>query len=146
MYAKYSLADYILSIRPDDAQLSSFGTITVGGEGNALDSIEFSYSNDMWSTTSYSTGAWVHDKNLSRVGSINISLSQLSDQVAAFKQLVNKFYGGNYQGLTLSLTDSLGNNIATAIDCYFTRIPSQSFGSNSANQTWSLTAGKITID
>lgn len=140
---RYSLADYILSIKANDSRLSLFGTVTVGGEGNALDSVQIELDGNMWETTSYATGAWVHDKNLSRSGRISISLSQLSDQVAKFKQLTNIFYSGDYQGLTVTLSDSTGSKIATCTDCYFVKIPNQKFGSKAENQTWELTSGKI---
>ena len=142
---KYSLADYILSIKTDDPSLQAFGAITVGGEGSATDSMGIELDNNMWETTSFATGAWIHSKNLARSGKIDITLSQLSDRVAKFMQLANVFYSGDYQGLTLSLTDSTGQNIATCIDCYFVKIPRQEFSSRAANQTWQLTSGKITF-
>lgn len=142
---KYSLADYILSIRPDDSRLSAFGTLNIGGEGTAIGSISIAYDNSMWSTTSFATGGWVHDKNLSRTGTISIQISQLSDKVSKMMQFANIFYSGDYDGFTITLSDSLGQQIATCVDCYFKQIPSQEFGDSAANQTWSLTSGKITF-
>lgn len=143
---KYSLADYILTIRPDDSRLRRFYTATVGGEGNALDSIEINYANNMWETTSYATGSWVHNKNLARNGVVQISLSQLTDNVTKFMYLANAFFSQDYQGLTLSLVDSTGQEIALCEDCYFTKIPTQAYGPSAANQTWQLTCGKITFE
>ena len=55
---RYSLANYILSVKPDDPAINAmFGTISIGGEGNAVGSITLETSNDMWQTKGYATGA-----------------------------------------------------------------------------------------
>lgn len=145
---KYSLASYILSIQSNDSNLRTlFQNVSIGGEGSALDNIKASYDNgDLWSTTGFSTGAWVHNKNLSRTGTVEVSISQLSDKVAKFKQMCGVFYNGEYDGFTLSLADNLGNKVFTAVDCYLTKIPDQEFGKEAAMQTWTFTCGEITFD
>ena len=141
---KYSLANYILSIEPlDDTLKSIFGTTSIGGEGNALDSIVLSQPTDMFSTSGYATGAWVHNKNLDRHGTATISLNQLSDRVGRFIQMAKLFISGDYDGFTLSLSDINGNKIATCVDCYITKIPDQSYANESANQSWVFTCGQI---
>lgn len=142
---RYSLADYILSIKSDDPNLQSFGTISVGGEGDAIDSISVELDNNMWDTTGFATGAWIHDKNLSRTGKVTITLSQLSDKVAKFVQLAKVFYTGDFEGLTMSVTDSSGQEVALCEDCYVVKIPRQDFASRAANQAWTFTAGRITF-
>lgn len=142
---KYSLADYIVSIKPNDSSLKSFGTISIGGEGSATDSISVELDESLFETTSFATGAWVHDKNLARTGKIKISLSQLSDQIERLIQLARVYYGGDYEGMTVAVTDSSGQEIASCIDCYFTKIPAQEFTSKASNQSWELTSGKITF-
>lgn len=142
---RYSLADYILSIKSDDPNLQSFGTISVGGEGDAIDSISIELDSNMWDTTGFATGAWIHDKNLSRTGKVAITLSQLSDKVAKFVQLAKVFYTGDFEGLTMSVTDSSGQEVALCEDCYVVKIPRQDFAARAANQTWTFTAGKITF-
>ena len=141
--ARYSLANYILSIKPNDPALSAFGEVTVGGEWNYHDNITISIDATMFSTTGYATGAWVHNKNLSKVGTASVSLSQLSDQVAKFIQFAKLFYSGDYDGFTISLTANDGTPVAYCHDCYFTKIPDQSFGENAAMQTWTLTCGEV---
>ena len=144
---KYSLANYILSVQPNDESLRSlFSNISIGGEGSALDSISISVGDTLWETSSFATGAWVHDKNLARTGTVTISISQLSDRVAKFKQMCNVFFNGEYDGFTLSLVDNQGVKVCTCIDCYITKIPDQSFGAKAANQSWSFTCGEITFD
>ena len=143
---RYSLANYIVSITPNDNAMKIFGTISIGGEGSYLDSINLSLANNLYDTTSYSTGAWVHDKNLAKNGTVSITLNQLSAQVAKFKQMANMLYSSDYDGLTITVSDTLGNEVAKAIDCYFIKIPDQDFGQKASNQQWQLTAGKISFN
>lgn len=150
--ARYSLATYILSIKlPQDfaeqVGLGENSIVTVGGEGSYLDSFSFSYEKDLFTTNGDATGSWVHDKNLSRVGTCSISIHQLSDKIALFKQIMNLYYqaSNDFDGLTLDLIDSSGKNIIKCEDCYFSKIPDQNFGAESDNQEWSLTCGRITM-
>ena len=141
---KYSLANYILSIDSNDPTIKNmFGAISIGGEGNYLGNIVVSIVNDMWSTNGYATGAWVHNKNLDRHGTVTVQLNQLSNQVAKFIQLCKIFYSGDYEGFTLSLSDINGNKIATGIDCYIQKIADQTYDSSASNQSWVFTCGQI---
>lgn len=148
---RYSLANYILTIANDDANVNAlFGNVQIGGEGDAVASITIQHQTDLWSTEGYATGAWVHNKNLDRHGTAEINISQLTDAVAKFKQFVNLFYSASdsndVQGSTLTLSDTEGNVIAICEDCYPTRIPAQAFGNTAADQTWTFTCGRITIN
>lgn len=147
MKKRYCLADYILSIDPDDSNVKAmFGTISVGGEGSYTESMTITMDATMWTTTGYATGGWTHDKSLAKNGTVQLSLNQLSDQVAKFKQLCNVYYAGDYEGLTMTLSDIDGNKVCTCIDCYIQKIPEQSFGNSAANQTWTITCGKIVFN
>lgn len=144
---KYSLSDYKVSIKTKDPALYSiFREITIGGEGSALDSITINTTNNLWDTTGFPTGGWVHNKNLSRVGTATISINQLSASVAKFKQLCNVYYGGDYEGVTLSVTDADNNEVASCEDCFIQKIPEQAFGATAANQAWVFTCGKVTFN
>ena len=144
---KYSLANYILSIDSNDSEIKNiFGTITVGGEGDYLDSLTLSHESNIYSTTGYATGGWVHNKNLDRHGTATISINQLSDRVGRFIQLAKLAFSGDYAGFTLSLSDIDGNKIATCVDCYITKIPDQSFNPQAQNQIWTFTCGQINYD
>lgn len=144
---RYSLANYILSIDSNDSDIKSmFGAISVGGEGNYLDTITIGGLPNLWDTTGFATGAWVHNKNLSKVGTVTVNLSQLSDQVAKFKKLCNVYYSGDYDGLTLSLTDIQGNKVCTCVDCYIQKIPNQEFAATAGMQSWVFTCGQINFD
>lgn len=148
--AKYSLSNRIVSIEANDVSLRNvFGKVTVGGQGSMLESISIDYKDDQWTTDTFSTGGYVHNKNLSKAGTITIVLSQLSENVTKFINLVNLHYTGDYQGLTITLTDTAGGNngapreILTASDCYFTRIPTQEYGRTASTDSWVLTCGEI---
>lgn len=142
---KYSLANRILSLEANDASLRQwFDKVTVGGNGSALESISVEYTNEQWTTDSFATGGYVHNKNLSKVGTITIVLSQLSEKINAFKNLVNAHFTGDYQGLTLTLTDTATETeILVAKDCYFTKIPNQEYGRTASTDSWVLTCGEI---
>ena len=46
---KYSLANYILSIEPNDEIIKTyFGTISIGGEGSAVGSISMNITNEQF--------------------------------------------------------------------------------------------------
>lgn len=153
MNNRYSLADYILSISFPDDFASKAGllqsTIEVGGEGSYLDSMNVSLDNQLWTTEGDSTGSWVHNKNLSRTGKVTISLNQLSTKVAKFKEICKLYYSVNdsFSGaeVTLRPVNSNEDMIVRCKDCYFTKIPDQSFQSTAQMQTWELTCGQITF-
>lgn len=143
---RYSLANYILSISPKDQGIKSmFGVISLGGKDSYLGNITISIDPTLWSTKGYATGAWVHDKNLSRVGSCSVSIHQLADEVIKFIRLCQYYYSGDYNGCTLTVSDTKGNKVATCEDCYISKIPDQTFGESSGNQTWSFTCGKVSF-
>lgn len=141
---RYSLADYMLSIESDDSTIKNmFGTITIGGEGSYLDSITLSTPTDVYTTTGYATGGWVHTKSLDRTGTVSLTINQMSSKISKLKQLANISLTGDYEGFTLSLSDSSGNKVASCIDCYISNIPNQQFQSSAGTQTWEFTCGQI---
>lgn len=149
---RYSLSNYRLSITIPTSLASQFGLeeFSVGGEGSYTDSITISYDSSLFTTRGDATGSWVHEKNLSRVGTVVVSLNQVSKQVVRFKRLCNLFYSAidsiDEEGLTMVLTDEKNQIVATCNDCYIAKIADQSFSSSTANQSWTFTCGKITFD
>lgn len=144
---KYSLADYILSVKFDDAALNQmFGDISIGGEGDAVGSIEISRTQNMWETETFSTGAWVHNKNLSKAGTAVLNISQLSNKVERLKMMFNIYYTGDYGGCTLTLVDSYGNKVCTCTDSLIQTIPAQTFAETAGRQTWTFVVGAIDFD
>ena len=144
---KYSLATYILSVEPNDVSIkNTFGTLAIGGQGSYMDSVRVRTNNNMWDTTPYATGAWVHNKNLSRVGTLEVALNQLSDEVAKFITMCETYYTGDYDGFTLTISRNDGVKVCTCVDCYIAKIPDQEFTAQAANQTWTFTCGQITFN
>ena len=143
---KYSLANYILSIEPADASLKTmFGTISIGGEGSYLGSINVSMNSSLWSTTGYATGAWVHNKSLDKSGTCKININQLSDKVIKLIKLCNVYYSGDYNGVTITVSDNSGNKVATCVDCYIQKLADQSFSTTADSQDWTFTCGQISL-
>ena len=150
---RYSLADYAVTIKTNDATLAGVlgnnGTYTIGGSGNPLEQITIDVTEDMWTTESFATGAYIHNQNLSRIGKITIRLSQISEYTDVFKNIVQLHYTGNYNGLTVSVVKinnvdkSVVSTICTGEDCYFTKIPSQEYGKTAGMDDWVLTCGVI---
>lgn len=140
---KYSLANYILSVTSNDSVLQQIGPVSIGGEGKHVGSISLNRKDDMFSTDSFATGGYVHNKNLSRVGTANVQLSQLSDAVTKFILLAETFLTGDYDGFTLTLSTNDGREIATCVDCYIVKVPEQTYESSAGNQTWTFTCGEI---
>ena len=144
----YSLANHILTLAIPSQLAASFGAeyVSIGGEGSYLNTINVSLNNDLFSTTGDYTGSWHHNKNLNATGEISVALNQMSPQIARFKRLCNLFRSGEYSGLTLTLKTLQGTLIATGEDCYIKKIPEQAFGNEAADQTWTFTCGKVTIE
>lgn len=149
---KYCLADYLLSIKlPSNfAILVGLGenqNLVIGGEGSYLDSITLEYNQDMVTTKGDNTGSWVHDVNLNRTGKATISIHQMSDAVAKFKKIINLFYTHNFtDGCQISLSDNLGNEVASGQDVLFVGIPNQEMKTESDFQNWELTIGRLTYN
>lgn len=147
--AKYSLADYILTITLPADLASQFGTdtISVGGEGSYLGSIVLGFNSNIWETEGDATGSWVHNRNLDRTGTVDVTLNMLSDNVAKFIRVCNLYYNSETitDGLTMTVSTLSGTNIANCLDCFITKIPNQEFEEKAKTQSWSFTCGKITI-
>lgn len=144
----YSLADYQLSIACNDSNISSVlgNNFAIGGDGeaNALDTISVSYTENLWNTESYATGSWVHNKNLSKVGTITVNLNMLSAFTPILTRLCKQYYGRAFRsGLTLTITDRNGRSIAKGTDCYPVKIPDLSLQSTAQMNEWQFTCGQI---
>lgn len=141
---RYSLAKYILTISANDPRIYDiFKELTIGGDGSLVGSVTFSRTPTMYETTSFATGGYVHNKNLSKVGTVSLSISQLAKNVGKLIAVSEAFFGGDYDGFTLTLTTNEGEKVASAIDCYIQKTPDQSFESQASQQTWSFTCGEV---
>lgn len=143
--AVYSLADYTVAITKiiSEARLDS---IRIGGQGSMLETISIDRPTNVYETNGDSTGGYVHNKSYNKTGTVSLTLNQLSSNVSKFISLCNIYARPDVdiqEGLTMTLTDSQGEIVATCIDCMPQRIPEQSFGSTAATQTWTFTCGII---
>ena len=148
---RYTLANYTLTITPS-AELKAAGfsdTISVGGEGDYIGTITAGNGqSNVWSTTGYATGAWIHTKNLNRTGSISVTVSQLADQVIYFIRLVNTYFtAANVGGLTMTISDASNNDraVVEAIDCFPTSIPDISYAASAGSLNFEFTCGRLTF-
>lgn len=145
---RYSLANYTLSITPSaSVAAQGFSTITIGGTDQYVGSITVGNETNIWSTAGFATGAWVHNKNLDRTGTISVSVSQLADQVLYFIRLANIYFSASdFAGCELSISDTNGNPIASANDCYPTKIPEITYGASAGSISLSFTCGRVSFN
>lgn len=147
--AKYSLSKYIATISIPTALANSFGlsSISVGGSGSYTDSITLNFNDDMWKVEGDVTGSYVMNRSDNKTGTIELSVSQVSDRVRQLITLCNIYKSSDQidEGLTIEVRSTNGTMIATCLDCMPQRIPSQVMGQTAANQTWTFVSGEITI-
>lgn len=149
--ARYSLSKYTVTITTDDEAVnnlligSNTKVLTIGGNGSYTENITVSLANNLYNTSGYATGGYVHDKNLSRVGTVAISLSQLSAEVQKFINLCNHLIDPNNEEIELTITvyEAGKAPVAKCTGCVPSKIPDQSFGATATNQTWVFNAGII---
>lgn len=143
----YSLANYKVAISINDSILkTAFGDVlTVGGNGSQLESMSVDFNASIFSKQTYSTGGYVFDKSYDRSGSLSITLNQLSEEVGKFKNLINMYYAGDYETLSIVLTNNENEKVIEMIDCLPSKIPTQQFQSSAQTQTWGFEVGRITV-
>ena len=157
MVNRYSLADHTVVVTmPTITNIPGLDSISgkqlyFGGPGqNNLDgsfmgSISVSRANDTWSTEGDSTGSWVHNKNLNRTGSVQMTIRQVSDDIIYLMMIAQMFE--NYhisQGMDIEIFNG-DLTVARAEDCYLTKIPDQIYGESAATQDWVWTSGRVTF-
>lgn len=163
MIHKYSLADYQLTIGiPQsvaqrlglrDEQGNSLTSFTIGGpgengEGSFLGQIVASRTTNLWETEGDATGSWVHNKNLSRVGTIEVQIRQIADQVIELAQLCDIYASiqENVEGLTLTVNSSASDEstpMVTGIDCYIQKHADLTLAETAGTLTWTFTCGQV---
>ena len=131
---RYSLADYQLTVTFDTSVISGTSgesTIVIGGVGqnnmgSYVGDITVKRTTDLWKTEGDATGSWVHNKDLNRTGTIDVEITQVSDQVVQLVYLCTAYESVSdaVEGLQLIITNTASEKtIATAIDCYIAKIP-----------------------
>lgn len=166
MIHQYSLADHQLTIGISEIVARSLGlrdsygnlltNFTIGGpgengEGSFVGQIVVKRNQDLFTTTGDPTGSWVHDKNLNRTGSIEINITQISDDIVLLSQLCQMFEAlqTNTPGLELTIS-STGSGTSTTIvtgrDAYIQKLPDLTFAERAQALTWIFTCGQVIYD
>lgn len=163
MIHQYSLADYQLTIGLSTeiaTQLGlrdSFGNVltnfTIGGpgedrEGSFVGSIKVTRNTQLFTTTGDATGSWVHDKNLDRTGTIEVEITQISDDIITLVQLCQIFESvqTNMPGLELTINSVISTTstpVVTGRDSYIQKLPDLTYGETAGRLTWTFTCGQI---
>lgn len=160
MMNRYSLTDYILSVKVPDELRSVFLTdgdtieakansISIGGDNSYVGQISVQMRTAQWNTEGDPTGSYVHNKSKDRTGTIEVQINQVSDKVALLVRLYETYYSADSitEGLTLTISKATGNGnqeaICTGTDCYIQQIPNIQYGNTAGNQDWQFTCGRI---
>lgn len=153
----YALSDYIITITgiPSGVLLNGETQYSIGGsgqngyEGSFLDSITLTRRNETFTTEGDTTGSWVHNKSLNRIGAVSININQISSDVIilstickAFENTTDKAFR---KGMKITVSPSYNPNlvVAEAYDCFVGKQEDQVLGPTANNQNWSFTAGRI---
>lgn len=163
MIHQYSLADYQLTIGLSDNVARQLGlrdangnlltNFTIGGpgednQGSFVGQIVVTRNTNLFSTTGDATGSWVHDKNLDRTGSIQVDITQISDDVITLVQLCQMFESiqTNMPGLELtinSVASNVSNTMVTGRDSYIQKLPDLTLAESAGRLSWVFTCGQV---
>ena len=147
---KYSLANYILSIKIPQELKAVFGEdFIVGGagdnqRGSYTTSIDVSRNQDLYTLKADATGSWVHEKNLNQSGTISVNLNQMAPVGAKLTKLFYALsaYSGN-QEITMTICGNDSTPIITANDCVLANIPDLQLQSSVNDRTWTFNCGQV---
>ena len=151
--SRYSLADYRVTIEGLLPGISDPIRITIGGagengEGSCLGEIKVTRNTELWNTVADATGSWVHNRNLDKTGTVELSLRQVSDDVVRLIQLCSSYENvtSDATGLTITVSPSHSYSVkaeAFCNDCFPVKVPDQVFGDTAAEQSWVFTCGQV---
>lgn len=158
---RYSLTDYILSVKIPDELLDVFATdtndleessnhITIGGDGSYVGTIKVSMNKEQWTTEGDATGGYVHSKSKDKTGKVTVELNMLTDVVLKLTRLIETYDSSdtitNGLTLTVSKATSSGNSveICNCVDCYLVKHPDGDWEDSAKNMSFDFTCGRIT--
>ena len=145
--SRYCLSDYTVTFGFSNSVLTStFGDLKIGGQGSTTDSITVTKEQNLYSVNGYATGGYVHNKNLSKVGTVSLSINQLSNDTAKLSNLYKFYEQNDYAGFTITVKDKGLRTVAKCSDCYPSNQPERSMQSEAQNMTWEFTCGVIDFD
>lgn len=143
---RYSLSDYTATIKLPASLSAIASSISIGGQGSYLDTVDVGLDNDLWSMSSYSTGGYVLNKNLARTGTITFTLNQLADVCSRLRTLQAAYYPSDAEAIDDPCTIEISNKegtIVSATDCYLQKIPNQQYQAQASTQSWTFLCGVI---
>lgn len=154
---RYSLADYILSIKIPDSLRGIFTStdnesdnrISIGGDGSYLGSIKVS-TEEIYKVEGDATGSWIHTKSKNKTGSLSVEISQLADSTLKLTRLFETYFSADTitEGLTITISKAVGSgnssDVCTLIDCYISQMPDGSWEESAKTMEWKFVCGKIT--
>ncbi len=163
MINRYSLTDYIVTINIPAIENVPAKKFNIGGAGNTgdgsyLGEIKITRNVEAFTTEGDVTGSWVHNRNLNKTGTVELTIRQVADEVIKLILAANAYESVNntsraFRGqkgidITVSIPGyaDLSTPFITCTDCMINKIPDQIFGETAAMQTWIFTAGKITFN
>jgi len=161
MINRYSLADYQVAIDIPSIGDYAGSKFVIGGPGNDgqgsyLGEIKITRSVEAFTTEGDVTGSWVHNRNLNKTGTVELTIRQVADEIIklilasnAYESAIEnvgtyKYIKGIHISVGLPATyDGVATTFIECTDCMINKIPDQVFGENAATQTWVFTAGRI---
>jgi len=121
---QYSLLDFSLSITFKGSRYN----IPIGGIGSYLGSIKVSKSTDNVTKTVDATGSGVYAYSHDHSGTVDIEISQVSEQVGTIIKKIMNYYHSQTNGdwkkgiVGISLMKN-GSKVIDATDCMLTKMP-----------------------
>ena len=162
---RYSLADCLVTIDfpgiTDGDRSIPQRTFTIGGPGDSneagsyMGEIKITRAVEAFTTEGDYTGSYVHNRNLNKTGTVELTIRQVSDKILQLLYIANAYEGAllkNFRssGKGLTITVQVGSNyngvqdtFITCSDCMINKIPDQVYGETAATQDWTFTAGII---
>ena len=136
----YSLADVHITIMND----STGEQIALGGGGENLGSVGYSYDRDMFGMTVTPDGGAVVSVNKSKAGTIDLSFTQGCPYIAELTRYFNWCRENHLKAsATITGADSVGNINFTAINCFPVRIPANRMGEAPTERTFQFKSTQI---
>lgn len=152
--SRYSLADYIMTVRVPAIGNLAAEEISIGGpgengEGSCVGEIKVTRRTDMWTTEGDPTGSWVHNKNLDKTGTIELNIKQVSANVQKLMMICSAYESLNTKaaGLTITINpandDGATTDYITGVDVFIQKIPDQDYSDTAKDQQWIFTCGQV---
>lgn len=136
-----SLSKVIVTINNGSDRL-----IIGGGNGSSglLDTVSYNYDNDAYSGTSTADGGYAVSHNISRAGSVNITLKQTSPYIADLTSLFNKLLDNPASAeSTMTITDNLGNIDCVANSLFPAKLPGNTNNGSVQTRSFDFISGEI---